>query len=707
MLRPSKIAPGNKLKMGQSIQQALAHHRLGQLADAARLYQAVLDVEPEHVEALRLLGMLRSQQGDGAQAIALISRALLRNPRSAKAHSNLGNVHASMNRHVEAIESFDQALALKPDDTIALNNRGNALYRLRRYSEALAGYDHSLRVTPRQPGAWNNRGNTLVALNRLEAAIESYSKAIAMEPAFADAYCNRGAAFMRLRRNDEALFDFDKAISIKPHYPDALAHRGGMLQKMNRHADAMASYDKVLAIDADYPFVLGATLQARKHIGAWADYRVLQKKIIDGLRRHKLVAEPFGFLTVSGNPADQLLCASLFALNKHPPVSPAQWQGRRYQHARIRLAYLSADFHDHATAYLMAELLELHDRSAFEIIAVSFGPDRADALRRRVVAAVDRFVDVRAFTDEAAAQWLADNEVDIAVDIKGYTTDSRPGILAHRAAPVQVNFLGFPGTFGAPYIDYLIADAVVIPPHQQAHYAEKVVYLPDCYQPNDSKRKSAARTPARATAGLPEDAFVFCCFNNNFKISPDVFDVWMRLLLRVDGSVLWLLRANAAVERNLRGEAAARGVDPARLIFAPRASNAEHLARHRLADLFLDTLLYNAHTTASDALWMGLPVVTCAGQSFASRVAASLLSAIGMPELITHTLDDYEALALKLATTPALLRDIRLKLAENRLTTPLFDTRRFRRHIESAYRTMHTIHQAGESPRVFSVAREA
>jgi len=631
---------------------------------------------------------------------------LQHNPRSVKAHSNLGNIYAAMNQHAEAVASFDRALALKPDDTIALNNRGNALYRLRRYSEALASYDHSLRVMPRQPGAWNNRGNTLVALNQVDAAIKSYDKAIAADPAFADAYCNRGAAFARLRRNAEALANFDKAISIKPRYADALAQRGGVLQKMNRHTDAIASYDQLLTIDADYPFVLGAALQSRKHIGAWGDYPVLRAKIIDGIRRRKLVAEPFNFLTVSGDPADQLICASMFAREKHPPVSPAKWRGRRYQHTKIRLAYLSADFHDHATAYLMAELLELHDRSAFEIVAISFGPDRADLLRKRVVAAVDRFVDVRAFTDEAAAQWITDNEVDIAVDIKGYTTDSRPGILAHRAAPVQVNFLGFPGTFGAPYIDYLIADEVVIPPHQQAHYAERVVYLPDSYQPNDSKRKSAAPTPARATAGLPEGAFVFCCFNNNFKISPDIFDVWMRLLLRVEGSVLWLLRANAAVEQNLRNEAAARGVDPARLIFAPRTAHADHMARHRLADLFLDTLLCNAHTTASDALWMGLPVVTRAGQSFASRVAASLLSAIGMPELITHTLEDYEALAFKLATTPALLRDVRQKLAENRLTTPLFDTQRFRRHIESAYRTMHKIHQAGESPRAFSVARE-
>jgi predicted O-linked N-acetylglucosamine transferase (SPINDLY family) len=369
------------------------------------------------------------------------------------------------------------------------------------------------------------------------------------------------------------------------------------------------------------------------------------------------------------------------------------------------LAYLSADFHDHPTAYLMAELFERHDRNKFEILGISSGPDRRSEMRSRLIAAFDRFVDVRRVSDLEAARLLRDAEVDIAIDLKGFTQNCRPNILAHRPAPIQVNYLGYPGTLGAEYIDYILADEFVIPGDHQIHYSEKVVYLPGCYQVNDTKRKIAERTPARAEVGLPEQGFVFCCFNNSFKLTPRIFDIWMRLLSRIDNSVLWLLQGSATAESNLRREAQARDIDPSRLIFAPRMKLEKHLARHRLADLFLDTLPYNAHTTASDALWTGLPVVTCAGTTFAGRVAGSLLQAVGLPELVTTTLEDYEALALRMATDQGLLRESKEKLARNRLTAPLFDSERFRVHIETAYTTMRDIHQRGEESKAFAVSR--
>jgi predicted O-linked N-acetylglucosamine transferase (SPINDLY family) len=355
-------------------------------------------------------------------------------------------------------------------------------------------------------------------------------------------------------------------------------------------------------------------------------------------------------------------------------------------------------------AYLTVGLFEQHDKSRFETTAISFGPDPGDQFRKRLENSFDRFLDVQTKNDRDLVLLLRELEIDIAVDLMGYTNNSRPAILALRPAPVQVNFLGYAGTMGADTIDYIIADRFIIPEACQSFYTENIVYLPDTYLPTDSTRSIGEHAPARGAAGLPESGFVFCCFNNNYKITPPIFDIWMRLLLEVEGSVLWLVEDNAAAVGNLRHEAEGRGVAPERLVFAPRVKLEDYLARLRLADVFLDTLPYNAHTTASDALWAGLPVVTCAGSSFAARVAGSLLNAVGLPELITGTLEDYEALALKLARDRDLLAHIKSKLARNRQSFPLFDTERFRRHIESAYQTMWERHQRGEPPASFAVA---
>jgi predicted O-linked N-acetylglucosamine transferase (SPINDLY family) len=369
----------------------------------------------------------------------------------------------------------------------------------------------------------------------------------------------------------------------------------------------------------------------------------------------------------------------------------------------MRIAYLSADFRRHATAYLIAELIERHDRERFEIIGLSYGPDDRSDMRARLAGAFDRFVDVRTSSDEAIARLIERSRVDIAVDLMGHTQFARPAILAFRPAPIQAAYLGFPGTTGADFIDYVIADPIVAPFELQPCFTEKIVHLPECYQVNDSARKIATRIPTREEFGLPAEGFVFCCFNTSWKIAPAMFEVWLRLLRAVPGSVLWLLRDNADAERNLRREAAARGADPSRLVFADRLGPEQHLARHRLADLFLDTLPYNAHTTASDALWAGLPLLTCRGETFAARVAASLLESVGLPELVTTSLGDYETLALELATDDQLRRQLRQRLEGNRLTHPLFDTQRFRRHIEAAYQTMWELWQRRESPRSFSV----
>jgi protein O-GlcNAc transferase len=376
---------------------------------------------------------------------------------------------------------------------------------------------------------------------------------------------------------------------------------------------------------------------------------------------------------------------------------------RRHRFGRAR-ATGTTGFRVHPLSFLTAGLFERHDRARFETIAVSLGPDTPTPIRSRVQAAFERFIDVRPSTDREVARMLVEWEVDIAVDLNGFTANARTGIFGLRPAPVQVSYLGYPATMGAPYIDYIVADDEVIPPEHRPYYTEKIVYLPDTYQVSDCDRRIAERTPTRAELGLPEQGFVFCCFNNNYKITPTMFDGWMRLLAKVEGSVLWLFEGNAAVSRNLRREAAARGIAPERLVFAQRVALDEHLARHRRADLFLDTLPYNAHTTANDALWAGLPVLTCRGTTFAGRVAASLLRAIGLPELITGSLPEYEALALQLATDSALLAGIRDRLARHRDRYPLFDTDRFRRHLEAAYVEMWERYQRAEPPASFAVA---
>jgi predicted O-linked N-acetylglucosamine transferase (SPINDLY family) len=479
------------------------------------------------------------------------------------------------------------------------------------------------------------------------------------------------------------------------------------LRELGHLAEALASFEQALAIKPDHRYAFASLATAARQLCDWKRSAVLDDQIRLHVEERKSIVSPFILLGYCSDAALHLKCARSFVQDFIPVPTQPSWSGTIHRHDRIRIAYLSADFHQHPTAYLTAELFELHDRSRFEVLGVSFGPDESSDIRARLVRSFDRFHDVRLRPDHQAARFLRELEVDIAVDLKGHTQDARTEILAHRPAPIQINYLGYPGTMGAEFIDYVIADPIVLPFDQQRFYTEKIIQLPDCYQVNDSRRRIAQRTPSRREAGLPEQGFVFCCFNQSYKITPPVFDIWMRLLHAVEGSVLWLLADNAGAQINLRGEAAARGIDTARLVFASRLPLDQHLARLRVADLFLDTLPYNAHTTASDALWAGLPLVSCRGEAFAGGVGASLLNAVGLPELVTTSLEQYEALALQLARDTSLLQSVRAKLAQNRLSYPLFDTPRFCRHIEAAYLTAWQIWQRGESPRSFRVEAQS
>ena len=693
-----KPAPKQDQSIVSLFQQGLSFHQKGQLSQAKAAYEQVLEKQPKNFDALHLLGVIFLQSGSENFGLNLFDKAVAIEPDNAIAFYNRGIALQNLRRLEESLASYDRSLAIKPGYPGALFNRGNVLRGLNRLEESIESYEKTLQIKPDHLKALLNRGAALEDLKRLDDALASYDKAIALKPDYADAFNNRGAALEDLNRLDDALASYDKAIALKPDYADAFNNRGNTLKDIKRLDDALASYDKAIALKPDCEFLQGTKLHTQMQICDWSDLKNqlngLEASIAKGLK----VTPPLPMLGLSDRPEIQLKASRIYANGKYLEPSVQGEFKTQTASRKIRIGYYSADFHNHATSFLMAELFEAHDSQKFELYGFSFGPDKQDEMRNRVAISFNLFFDVTKKSDLEVAQMSRDLGIDIAVDLKGFTQYSRTGIFAEHCAPVQVNYLGYPGTLAAPYFDYIVADKTLIPQENQQYYSEKIIYLPHSYQVNDSKRKISERVFTRQELGLPESGFVFCCFNNNYKILPATFDVWMRLLKTVDLSVLWLFEGNPTAAKNLRKEAEIRGVDSARLVFAPRMKLEEHLARHRFADLFIDTLPCNAHTTASDALWAGLPVLTQMGQSFAARVAASLLNAMDLPELITKTQEEYEARAIELANDPLQLTEIKKKLERKRETSPLFDGQLFARHIEAAYAEIHRRHLNGEMP---------
>lgn len=592
---------------------------------------------------------------------------------------------------------YRDVLESQPAHFDSLHMLGLAALQRGRTETGIALIQRAIGINDRVPAAHNNLGKGFLDLQRPEAALPCFDRALALDAGYREIHLNRARAQLALGRSDEALVSYQHALALQP---DAEIHRncGNILYRQKHYREALAAYDSAWRLKPDLLGIEGHRLDTRLHLADWNRLDREAASLVASVRAGKASTQPFIFLAAPGHPADQQHCARLWAERLHPPAAVPLWRGERYAHERIRIAYLSADFRVHPMAFLFAGLIEHHDRSRFDIIGVSFGTDDGSEIRARIEAAFETFIDARAMSEREIAALIRAREVDIVVDLMGYTTNSRTGIFAQRPAPVQAQYLGFPGTMGVPYIDYVIADGVVVPADERGFYSEKVVTLPDCYFVNDARRPIASRIFSRAELGLPPEGFVFCCFNSTHKITPALFDRWMRMLAVVDGSVLWLLRGDADAVDNLRREASHRGIDPARLVFADRLPVPEHLARHRAADLFLDTLPYNAHTTAADALWAGLPLLTCPGATFAGRVAASMLQAVGLPELIAPSLDDYERLAIALAADRERLTEIRARLAGNRLAKPLFDTALFTRRMEAAFAAMHARQQAGLRP---------
>lgn len=604
-----------------------------------------------------------------------------------------------LDRIDEAIRLFNEALALSPGHPAACYSLGVIALRRNDAAEALRWADIGIAASPNYAPLRFMAGSALRTVGAdPEAVLRRYDEALSLQPDYIEAQVNAGVVLRDMLRHKEALERFNRVLEIDPNYPTALANAAVLLTEFKQSEQAIAMFKQLLSVQPDYDYGPGLICFERLHICDWTDYDESVRKIVEGVRAGRRASKSLAMMAISDFAGDHQQSARIFAEHLYPPSSRRLWHGEVYRHDRIRLAYISPDLREHPVGHLMAGVFEHHDKKRFEIIAISLGVDDGSRLRGRMLKAFDRFYDVKTAHPNQIANLMRELEVDIAVDLAGFTADSKPEVLAQRPAPVQVNFLGYAGSMGVEYIDYLIADRHVIPREHWPYYNEKIVYLPDAYLPTDGSVEIPTETPSRSQYGLPEQGLVFCAFSHDYKISPIMFAIWMRLLKRNPGSVLWLMSRSELSQRNLWAAANAHGVESSRLVFATRVPRVEdHLARYRLADFFLDTFPYNAHTTAADALMAGVPVVTCMGNGFHARVAGSLVHAAGVPELATHSLEDYEALALALAAQPDRVARLKTRLRDTRVVSPLFDTANFTRNLESIYIAMWRKSQLGDA----------
>ena len=615
--------------------------------------------------------------------------------RLAKNYFDLGLNYFENSNFLEAEKYFKLSLSYSPGRASILTNLSATLIKLNKYQEAQDLITNILSTNPNDPVTHLNQGNIFLKLHDLVAASREFLLAINIQPNYPEAYNNYAFVLQRLGKYDEALVQYEKAIFLKSDYVEAFYNSVQCLIQLKKFNDAIHLIEKALIVNPKYDDLFITYISLKQQTCDWFNFDKSLSELINLIDLNINISTVFSLLSIYDIPSIHYNQAKKYTKLEFPldhSLGPIVFN----KNNKIKIGYFSSDFHNHATAYLIAQLFELHDKSIFEIHAFSYGPDNLDFMRKRIKDSVDYFHDVRQFDDIQIAQFSRSHNIDIAIDLKGYTFSCRPGIFSKRASPIQVNYLGYPGTMGAEYIDYIIADRFVIPNDAIHFFTEKIVYLPNSYQVNDTKRLVSNIIPKKADENLPLNTFIFCCFNNVYKILPYIFTLWMDILKNVDNSVLWLLEDNTIATNNLITQAVLNGVSPNRLIFAKRKKLEDHLARHKLADLFLDTFPYNAHTTSSDALWTGLPVLTCTGNTFASRVTASLLNAISIPELITTNFSQYKFKAIELAQNPNKLYSIKEKIENNRMTTTLFDTELFTTHIEKAYIEMYNTYIFGK-----------
>ena len=713
------------------LQQAMLAFQGGNLESANTILRRVIQVDTRNLPALHILGLISASQENYRDAVVFLARAAKINSNDASIQYNLAKAHldsgsnkesiphhkkavelapdnfeawlnygkalSNLGLHEEALGHYDKALSLKSDYIMAILSKCVTLKELKRHDDAMALAELALTINPNSLDAWVNHGLILHGKKRYEEAITSYDRVLSLKPDYVQIWNNKGVILQELKRYEDAIESYDQALKIKPNYVEVWMNKGDLFNLVKLHIEAAKCYQKALELRPEASYLLGKAHHQMMLGCEWAKYEEITNEIFNQINRGEKVVEVFGFQGIAESENLLQKCAITFSNDKFPALGNLAGLSR-YGHTKIRIGYLCGEFRNQATSVLMTRIWELHNKAKFEIYAFDNGWNDRSEYRQRIESAFDVILDISQMSDIETANLIHSNEIDILVNLNGFFGLSRHGVFSYKPAPIQVNYLGFPGTLGSPYIDYIIGDPFVIPEKSREFFTEKIAYLPNSYQANDNIRKISNRQFSRRELGIPENGFVFACFNNNFKIAPATFDLWARILKMVEGSVLWLLADNQLAKNNLIKEVVARGISPERLVFADRMESSEHLARHRLAGLFLDTLPCNAHTTCSDALWSGLPVLTLVGSAFPGRVSAGLLNAIGMPELIATTEEDYVALAVELATSSVKLTAIKERLASNISSKPLFDSCQFTEHLESAYLAMIERHQAGLQP---------
>jgi len=707
------------IKMHPKFKKAILLFQKREFKGAKNICDEILEIEPKNFDVMHLYGIICYQTKDYALSAELINKAVKINSNNAEAYNNLGIAFKKLNKFDSALESLNQAIKINPKFFEAYNirglifielerlnealeslnkaleinpnyaeayyNQGNLLCEMKKFNEAISSYNKAIKINPNYSKAYNNLGIAFKKLNKFDSALESLNQAIKINPKFFEAYNIRGLIFIELERLNEALESLNKALEINPNYAEAYYNQGNLLCEMKKFNEAISSYNKAIKINPNLDYLLGRLIFSKHCISEWKSFAKDLKDISDKILKKYKICTPLQSLRFFDSPELQKITAQTYVKEKYSDKNDLIHITNKKLNKKIRIGYYSADFYNHAMSSLLTNLYELHDKSKFELFAFSFGPERKDEMYYRISAAFDQFIDVKLKSDDEIMKLSRELKIDVAIDLMTFTQYHRFEIFTKRCAPIQINYLGYPGTSGASCFDYIIADKTLIPKKNQKYYSEKIIYLPDTYQVNDSKRKISDKVFTRKELSLPKDSFVFCCFNQSSKINPEIFYIWMNLLKSINNSVLWILPQNEIAVKNLQKEATIRNVNPDRIKFAQDMEMSEHLARHKAADLFIDTFPYNAHTTASDALWAGLPVLTLMGESFASRVAGSLLNAIDLPELITHTKKEYEDKAIELANNKSLLNEIRNKLNKNRLIKPLFNTKLFTKNLEKAY----------------------
>ena len=671
----------------------------GEYARALTEIDVLMPRFPTSFAVLSLAVLVTARLQGPAAAEKYAHQAVMHHPHMAAAHFNLGITLRAQGKIDEALIAYGKAVELNAKLDVAHYHRGLMLEQKGDVNGAINAFDRVIQLDPDHADAHFHRGSCLTLKGEHKAAIEAYSEVVRLRPNAAEAHNNRGVVYLSLMELDAAVAALENAIRLKPDFAAAYDNLGTVLAGKECFPDAVRAFDKATALDPNL-------------ISAAAQKLFIQARICDFTSTPGVSAEtvgdevtPFWVMSLQDSPERQLRRAAYQWKRRVGAIRPLPLPARRScRPDRIRVGYFSSDIHEHATLYLTLGLFREHDRSRFDIFVYSYGLGKEGASREKLMQAGVGFHDIEPLSAGETVSFVRSHDLDIAIDLKGYTSGTRSELFGYRLAPIQVGYLGYPGTMGTDAMDYIVADSTVIPSELRQYYSESILYLPHTYQPTDNRREIANTSTSRADFGLPEDAFVFCCFNNSYKITAEEFDIWMRVMSRVDGSVLWMISSSIWMEENLRMEAACRGIEPHRLIFSEKIPQAEHLARHRHADLFLDTFNYNAHTTASDALWTSLPLVTRTGRQFSARVAASLLKAMGLPELVTATNQEYEDRILDLATRPLELQEIRKRLEQNRLKQPLFDTVRYTRNFEAGLQLAYDRYFAGEGPCDISVS---